>query len=230
MTATRVGQRNICAGKAGSDNVILEVDTHRVKCHDCGCYRMEELPFLPSQKSRITRSLERTILELRSEMSITAVANHFDLDWRCVKEVEKRSLARKYANVPLKDVEVIGIDEIHIGKRGYKTVVRDLRSGAVLHVADGRGSESLEVFSKKIKRSKASINAVAMDMSTAYIKWAGENLPDAKIVFDHFHVIKLMNDKLNQIRRETVKKLEAEDADQQVLKKKVPASKKRGGS
>jgi transposase len=181
---------------------------------------MEELPFLSEPKSRITKQLERTILELRPEMSITALANYFHLDWRCVKNVEKKALERKYASVPLKNVKVIGVDEIHVGKSGYKTIVRDLESGAVLSVSDGKGSESLESFSSKIKRSQASIEAVAMDMSTAYIKWATENLPEAKIVFDHFHVIKLMNDKLNQVRKQTVKQLKAEEADENLIKKK----------
>ena len=47
-------------------------------------------------------------------------------------------------------------------------------------------------------------------MSKAYISWADENLPNAQKVFDHFHVIKLMNDKLDKIRRRTAKELDEE--------------------
>ena len=49
-----------------------------------------------------------------------------------------------------------------------------------------------------------------MDMSKAYISWVDENLPNAQKVFDHFHVIKIMNDKLDKIRRRTPKELDEE--------------------
>ena len=52
-----------------------------------------------------------------------------------------------------------------------------------------------------------------MDMSKAYISWVDENLPNAQKVFDHFHVIKLMNDKLDKIRRRTAKELDEEQKD-----------------
>ena len=52
-----------------------------------------------------------------------------------------------------------------------------------------------------------------MDMSKAYISWVDENLPNAQKVFDHFHVIKIMNDKLDKIRRRTPKELDEEQKD-----------------
>ena len=81
------------------------------------------------------------------------------------------------------------------------SIVRDLRSGAVLYIGDGKGVDSLKSFGKKLRHSKAKITAIAMDMSKAYISWVKSNLPDAIIVFDHFHVIKLMNDKIDKVRR-----------------------------
>jgi transposase len=212
VTATRVGEREVMAGLMGDLPMFLRVDAHRVKCHDCGAYRMESYPFLSSPKSHITRQLERSIVELRHEMSISAVAKHFDLDWRTVKEVEKRHLETKYQHIRLADVETVGVDEIFIGKMKYKTVVRDLATGAVLHVGDGKGGEALEEFGRRLRSSKAKIKVVAMDMSSGFAAWFKLNLPDAAIVFDHFHVIKLMNDRLDQVRRKTVKDLEEEDA------------------
>ena len=96
------------------------------------------------------------------------------------------------------------MDEIYIksqGKEKYITIVRDLKSGAVLYVGDGKGTDSLKAFGKKLRHSKAKITAIAMDMSKAYITWVNKNLSDAMIVFDHFHVIKLMNDKVDKVRR-----------------------------
>jgi len=76
-----------------------------------------------------------------------------------------------------------------------------LVSGSVIYIGEGKSKASLESFSRRLKRSSCEIKAVAMDMSDAYISWAKEVLPEAKIVFDHFHVIKLMNEKIDQVRR-----------------------------
>ena len=65
VTATRVGEREVMAGLMGDLPMFLRVDAHRVKCHDCGAFRMESYPFLSSPKSHITRQLERSIVELR---------------------------------------------------------------------------------------------------------------------------------------------------------------------
>lgn len=66
------------------------------------------------------------------------------------------------------------------------------------------------IFLKKIQRSKAKIELVAMDMGHAFIAWVTENLPDAKIVFDHFQVIKMMNEILDKARRKTMIQLDAD--------------------
>jgi len=74
-------------------------------------------------------------------MSISAIAEYFQLDWRTVKECEKRHLKKKFKTINLKNVSVIGMDEIYIksqGKEKYITIVRDLKSGAVLYVVLGR--------------------------------------------------------------------------------------------
>jgi transposase len=86
----------------------------------------------------------------------------------------------------------MAIDEIHLGScSGYVTVVMDLSSGAVIEVAEGKHAAALDPFWKRLKHSRAQIEAVATDMGPAYIKAVRENLPKAALVFDHFHVIKL---------------------------------------
>ena len=178
---------------------------------------MESLEFLPSSHAHITRALQRTIVELRAEMSISAIADYFGVDWKTVRNADKEHLKRKYRTVPLRDVTTIGIDEIHIGRRRYKTIVRDLHSGAVLHVGDGRGAEALKPFGRRLAGSSAEIEAIAMDMAAGYTAWAREALPNAVIVYDHFHLIKLMNEKLDIVRRRTVNEL---DEQQTALLKK----------
>ena len=65
----------------------------------------------------------------------------------------------------------------------------DLESGAVVLVGDGKGADALKPFWKRLRPSRAAIEAVAMDMSAAYRSAVSTHLPEAKIVFDHFHVV-----------------------------------------
>ena len=106
-------------------------------------------------------------------MSISAISKYFELDWRIVKDCEKSYLKKKFRVIKLKNVRIIGIDEIYVtrvkGKEKYITVVRDLESGAVLYVGRGKGAKSLDGFGKRIRRSKCNVKAIAMDMSKANI-------------------------------------------------------------
>jgi len=204
----------------GLKKVYFEVDIHRYYCYKCKSVSTEKLPFLSYQKARLTKAMERTLMELRPHMCISAISKYFDVDWHIIKNCEKNILKKKYKHIRLKDVRIIGLDEIYISSKKnsakYITVVRDLESGSVLYVGEGKGSDALIKFSQSLKRSKCNIEAIAMDMSKAYISWAKNNLPDADIVFDHFHVIKLMNDKIDQVRRRTYKKLD--DTQKELLK------------
>ena len=119
-----------------------------------------------------------------------------------VKDIQKRYLKRRFSKPTIRHLKYIAIDEISIGSgHRYLIVVLDLDTGAVVFVRDGKGSDALDPFWKRLKRSKAVIDAVTIDMSPAYIKAVTKHLPDATIVFDHFHVIKLFNDRLAEFRR-----------------------------
>lgn len=79
-------------------------------------------------------------------------------------------------------------------------------------VGRGRAGEALHGFWRRLKASGAEIQAVAMDMSQAYAGTVARHLPNALIVFDRFHVMKLMNEKLDDLRRELVREAQSEDA------------------
>lgn len=200
----------------GTKPTYLEIDIHRIYCPQCGRIFVEELPFLSHPKARLTTALERTIIELRPEMTVRAISKHFQLDWRIVKACEKRFLKQKFKHIKLKNVKYIGIDEIAIGhdakgKTAYWTIVRDLDSGAVLHVDRGKDGNALKSFLRRLRKSKAKIELVAMDMGKAFIRWVSDHLPLAKIVFDHFHVIQMMNEKVDNVRRKIVANLNEDE-------------------
>lgn len=174
----------------------------RLRCLACGLIRQARIPFADPDR-RYTRGFERYVLELSRQMSMQDVAHHLGISWHTVKKIQKRSLQKHFSNPSLKALKRIAIDEISVGRgHRYLTVVLDLHRGAVVFVGEGKGANALKPFWKRLKSSRARIQAVAMDMSQAYISAVTNNLPHATIVFDHFHVIKLMNEKLTELRRD----------------------------
>jgi transposase len=125
------------------------------------------------------------------------------VSWDVVKDIQKRYLKKKFSRPSLKDLRYMAIDEIAVKKgHHYVTVVLDLESGAVIFVGDGKGADALEPFWKRLSHSPATVEAVAIDMSPAYMSAVMGHLPKAAVVFDHFHVVKLFNDKLSDLRRD----------------------------
>jgi transposase len=194
-------ERRFRAVPIGSRPTFVVLPIPRVECQACGVVRQVKVAFADARRT-YTSSFERYALELGRRMTIRDVARHLNVSWDVIKDIQKRDLSRRFAKPKLKHLRQIAIDEISIGKRHrYLTVVMDLESGAVVFVGDGKGSDALKPFWKRLRGSKAKIVAVAMDMSKAYRAAVSAHLPGAKIVFDHFHVIKLFNDKLSDLRR-----------------------------
>jgi len=139
-------------------------------------------------------------------MSISDLATITGLGWDTVKEIVKRRLQRDYGAPRLKDLKYLSIDEIYLGRRRkYYTLVLDLDSGRIVWVGNGRGADALRKFWRALRCSRARIKAVAMDMSAAYWVAVTDNLPRAAVVFDRFHIVKLANEKLDDLRREMVR-------------------------
>lgn len=184
------------------------MQVRRVRCKDCGGFARERLDFTPSPNVSYTKWLAKYVLALRKEMSISSVADLTGLHWQTVKEIEKRYLAKKYAKVRLGALRYLGIDEVYLGRIfNFITVVRNLETGDVLFIGKGKGGEALEPFRRRLRSKAPQIEAVAIDMSNAYAAWLSEVVPDAEIVYDHFHVIKLMNERMDALRRSTMNKL-----------------------
>ena len=187
--------------------VTLRVEIPRLLCHDCGKTRQADLGFAEPRRT-YTKSFERYVLELSRHMTIKDVAEHLGVSWDVVKEIQKRHLRKKFAKPKLKHLRQIAIDEISVGKgHRYVTIVLDLESGAVVHVGEGKGGDALTAFWKRLRGSGAKVQAVATDMSPAYIEAVTTHLPRATLVFDRFHVIKLCNDKLSELRRSLYREL-----------------------
>ena len=203
--------RDIRSVPVGHRETILRMKVQRIECKSCGCIRQEKIHFVTGKRSYTNKFLSRI-------GTIKDVALFLNISWDTVKDIQKRYLQRHYGNPDLSKLEYIGIDEFAVRKgHVYKTIVADLLTGQVVYVGDGKGADALEKFWKKALKAKAAIKAVATDLSAAFISSVRENAPDATLVFDHFHVVKLMNDTLDKLRRQAYN-LEADLMKRKVLK------------
>jgi transposase len=194
----------------GKQPTFINFKVPRVLCFSCGKVRQVKIAFADPKK-HYTRAFERYALELSRLMTIQDVAEHLVIGWDTIKEIQAKHLRRRFGKPKLHKLKQIAIDEINVGKgHRYLTIVLDLLSGAVVFVGDGKGVEALQPFWKRLRRSHAKIEAVATDMSKAYIRAIRENIRRAVHVFDHFHVIKLYNDKLSAFRRQLFHELTAQ--------------------
>jgi transposase len=209
-------ERRFRAVPIGGRPTIIVLPIPRLECPCCGVVRQAEIHFAAPRRT-YTKTFERYVLDLSRRMTILDVAQHLNIGWDVVKDIQKRYLSRRYAKPKLKGLCQIAIDEIAIAKgHRYVTVVLDLKTGAVVFVGDGKGADALKPFWKRLQRHKAKIEAVAMDLSAAYQAAVRTNLKGAVIVFDHFHVVKLVNEKLTSLRRSLYN--QAEDDQKKVLK------------
>ena len=200
----------------GGRQVWIVLPVQRVECQRCRVVQRVEVAFADRRRG-YTRAFERYALELCRHMTIQDVADHLSVSWDVIKAIHKRYLRERFARPRLKDLTHIAIDEICIGRpRKFLTIVLDLTSGAVVFVGQGKGKEALKPFWARVKRSGAKIEAVATDMAPAYVAAALENLPEAALVLDRFHVVKYFNEKITVLRRQVQRGAEA--MDKEVLK------------
>ncbi len=194
-------QRDFVGLPIGGKRVTIRMKVQRYKCKECDFDQQENIPFATGSRS-YTHRFAKYVVDLLRGMTLQDVSNHLGVSWDTIKEIHSSYLERHYSPPSLDGVENIGIDEFAVRKgHVYKTIVVDLDSGRIIYVGDGKGSEALKKFWRKVKRKNIKIKHVATDLSAAFIASVMENCPDAVHVFDHFHVVKLMNEKLDDIRR-----------------------------
>ena len=136
--------------------------------------------------------------------TIKDVASELRLDWHSVKELEKQYMREQLRRVGTPGPKVIGIDEISIRKgHTYRIVVSDLlRRRPIWFGGTDRSEASLELFFKELGMKKCrGIYLAVMDMWKPFRNATIQYVPEARILFDKFHVIAHLGEALDQVRK-----------------------------
>lgn len=167
----------------GKKKTFLALTVQRHFCNDCRKAFQAAISFTHGNAS-YTYRFSRYVIELfRIGGTISSIAKHLGIGWDLVKNIHKKYLKYKYAYPDLSTIKRIGIDEFAVRKGHiYKTIVVDLDTGRIIHVGEGRGSDSLTGFWKRIKRKGIQIELVTSDMSAAYISSVRKTL-QARFMF-----------------------------------------------
>lgn len=184
----------------GDRPTFIQVRAMRIAC--CGGTRVEQLPFVMSG-FRMTRRFFERIAALCTRMPIYAVAGMSGLSWDTVARVDKRAIELALGEVDpsLLRLRWIGVDEVsRTGGHVYFTIVTDLESGRVVWVGDGKGEQGFLPFLDALgRRGRRRIRGVVSDLG--YVNVVASHLPRAQRILDRFHIVKWMNDALNDLRR-----------------------------
>lgn len=188
---------------------ILECSVPRVKCSEHGVLTVR-VPWSEA-RSRFTALMEAHIIDWLHEASHSGIARVTGLSWDEISVIMKNAVQRGLERRGSIAATRIGVDEKCRSKRtDYVTIVVDHEEGGVLHVADGRGKESLAGYFRAIgPEACEKIEIVTMDMSAAYIATTKEYVPEAdnKICIDRFHVAQHISKAVDQVRRQENKDL-----------------------
>ena len=190
---------------------------HLQVCSRCEARAREPIPFADG-KSRCLRTLGRYLVGMCGITTIKNVATLLGVSWDLVKDLFKADLERKHKRKPLRKVHYLAVDEFstHKGHK-YMTTAMDLETGEILHAQEGKDAAAFIPFLQRLKRAKAPLKAVAMDMSEAFANAVKQVYGDTvDIVNDTFHVVALASKAIDDTRKDLVRKLEGEE--RQVIK------------
>lgn len=183
---------------------FLHARPPRVECPEHGV-RQVRVPWAEPH-ARFTVLFERFAIEVLGHTHIEAGREILRISWDEAWHLIERAVRRGQIRKPKRIVAQLGIDEKSVGSgQDYVTVVCDLERGTVEEVTEGNSCRSLETYFEGLApEQREGIEAVAMDMAGGYINAVSGMLPDGreKIVFDRFHIMKLMNEAVDKVRRQ----------------------------
>ncbi len=179
--------------------VVIEL--YRVRCPDCGV-KAEKVPLLPT-KAPFSKRFEEAVGQACESAPVRRVARQFGLAASTGRVIDVRYLERWAAGRRKPALRQMGVDEIYVGNRQkFLTVVSNLATGEPVWLGRERRQETLDAFFQSLSRfQRTAITAVCLDMWKPYRKSILQWAPQARLVYDKFHVLQQAGAAVDEVRR-----------------------------
>lgn len=185
---------------------ILEAAVPLVECSEHGAQTVQ-VPWAEGS-SRFTLFFERFAVQVLEACPTARAAELLRITWDEADGIKQRAVRRGLARRQIVGLKYVCVDEKAVGRgQDYVTVVTGLVGGEphVLYVGDGRDEAALNGFWEWLgPEACARIKAVSMDMSLSYQNSTRRYCPHADLIFDPFHMMKMLNKAVDEVRRQEV--------------------------
>jgi transposase len=187
--------------------VTIRSKVPKLRCDGCGGFPQMEIPWARPRVS-YTIEMEREVLRNLSDRSISATAKSLGIGHWIVADIVSHRVEEAKRKLDLSNVTKIYVDETSFRKgHDYVTVVCD-QEKRIIFMCEGKDSSTMDRFAEWLVErggDPANIAAVSCDMGLAYPAGCRRNFPKATIIFDKFHVIKLIGDAFDKVRKRLLK-------------------------
>ncbi|MCU7242804.1 MAG: ISL3 family transposase [Microcystis aeruginosa WS75] len=190
--------------------VYLQVNRRQFKCNNCRKPFSEELDFVASKRT-YTKRLAENILEQLKEGDILNVSRRNDVTEEEIQRMIE-DIAEEITEPDLSKLKRLGIDEIALvkGQKNYCAVLVNLDTGKLIAILEKRTQEELKkTLTGWGKEVLEQIEEVSIDLWLPYKNLVKELMPSAEVVADRFHVMKQINQELDEQRRAEKRAVEA---------------------
>jgi transposase len=199
-------------------------------CPECKKARSEHVDFVAKETPHMTKDMCWWLGKLCEISAVSNAAEFYDVSamttWRV--DFKRMKIMLQYYKIP--KITHISVDEVYARKKGPKgesrnkrffTVITDLKTRRVVWVSESRDKEALDQFFELIgETARSKIQVVAMDQYEAYRASVRENCPNAKVVWDRFHLMQSLNETLNDVRKDIFNNLVGEAELQRLIRGK----------
>lgn len=195
----------------GDWQLILHYCPKEINCPTHG-RSQENIPWA-APYSRVTLRFEHLMLAYASVMTLTAVSGLLRIPISTLSDILHKSINRARDGHKITDLTSIGIDEISYKKgKKFATIVYDLERSCVIWVGKGKGRETIDYFFEKVlgKQAALKISTASCDLGEAYIGAIEKYCKNATLVLDRFHVVKLLNEAVDEVRKEEWRELKGD--------------------
>lgn len=200
--------------------LFLRYDRKQLWCRRCG-WVVERVPWADEPRARFTRDFDDLVAFLAQRQDKTAITELLRISWRTVGRCIERVVRRLRPSDPLADLKTIGVDELSYRKHHhYLTLVTDHDRRAIVWGKEGKNAATLKAFFDELGPERsARLETATLDLGAAYISAIKAAAPHVELVFDRFHVQRLVADAVDRTRREEWQRLRRFPQEASALKK-----------